>query len=296
LRSELLVDPLHLQMVWSVRMERRPFGRTGRDVPVIGQGTWRIDAGDRAGAVAALRRGIDRGMTHIDTAEMYGEAENVVGEAIEGRREEVFLVSKVLPEHATRKRTRIACERSLRALRTDHLDVYLLHWRGRVPLQETLEALSRLEDEGKILAWGVSNFDVPDLEELRALIGTEHLACNQVLYHLGERAIEHAVIPWCVEHGVAVVGYTPFGEFPAPHTRRGAVLARIAAAHGATPRQVCLRFLARSPSLFAIPKASNAAHAEENAGAGDLVLDPAEMDEIDRAFARGAQPRALPTG
>jgi diketogulonate reductase-like aldo/keto reductase len=277
-------------------MERRPFGRTGRNVSVIGQGTWRLDAGNRAAAVAALRRGIDQGMTHIDTAEMYGEAENIVGEAVQGRRHEVFIVSKVLPEHASRKLTRVACERSLRALGTDHLDVYLLHWRGRVPLQETLEALSRLEEEGKILAWGVSNFDVPDLEEVRRLVGTERLACNQVLYHLEERAIEHAVLPWCLEHGVAVVGYTPFGrgQFPGPRTPRGALLERIAAAHSATARQVALRFLARSPSLFAIPKAASAEHAEENGGAGDLVLDPAEMDEIDRAFAPGAPPRQLP--
>jgi diketogulonate reductase-like aldo/keto reductase len=263
----------------------------------MGQGTWRIDAGHRGMAVATLRRGIDRGMAHIDTAEMYGGAESIVGEAIQGQREEVFLVSKVLPEHASRKLTRVACERTLRALRTDHLDVYLLHWRGRVPLQETLEAFTRLEDEGKIRAWGVSNFDVPDLEEVKALVGTERLACNQVLYHLGERAIEHAVLPWCIEHGVAVVGYTPFGRgpFPRVETRRGAVLARIAAAHGATPRQVCLRFLARWPSLFAIPKASSIAHAEENAGAGDLFLDPAEIDEIDQAFAPGPRPLELPT-
>ena len=276
-------------------MERRPFGRTGRDVSVIGQGTWRLDASDRPAAVAALRQGIDRGMTHIDTAEMYGEAESIVGEAIKGRRHEVFLVSKVLPEHSSRKLTRVACERSLRALGTDHLDVYLLHWRGRVPLQETLEALSRLQHEGKIMAWGVSNFDVPDLEELRRLMGTERPACNQVLYHLEERVIERAVLPWCVEHGVAVVGYTPFGRgrFPGPDTRRGAVLERVAAAHGATPRQVALRFLARWPSLFTIPKASSAAHVDENARAADLVLDPAEMDEIDKAFALGPQPREL---
>jgi diketogulonate reductase-like aldo/keto reductase len=277
-------------------MERRRFGNTTRDVPVIGQGTWQIDSGDRAGAIAALRRGLDLGMTHIDTAEMYGDAESVVGEAIRGRRDEVFLVSKVLPQHATRKKTVLACEQSLAALGTDRLDAYLLHWRGRAPLVETLDAFVQLEREGKILAWGVSNFDVPDLEEVRALVGTERLACNQVCYHLEERAIEHTVLPWCSRYGVAVVGYSPFGHgtFPGARTRRGQLLARIAAAHGATPRQVALRFLVRLPGLFTIPKASSLAHVEENAAAGDLVLDRAELDELERAFAPGPPPRELP--
>jgi diketogulonate reductase-like aldo/keto reductase len=277
-------------------VERRPFGKTGRDVPILGQGTWQIDVGDRTAVVAALRRGIDLGMTHIDTAEMYGGAEAIVGEAIAGRRDEVFLVSKVLPENATRKGTRAACERSLRALRTDRLDVYLLHWRGSVPMSESLEAFSELAREGKIRAWGVSNFDVHDLEEVERLVGTEHLACNQVLYHLAERAIEHAVLPWCRSRGVAVVGYSPFGhgDFPKPNTARGKLLARIAAAHGATPHQVALRYLVRAAPLFTIPKASAVAHAEENARAGDLALSEIEIGEIDRAFGIGPRPRELP--
>ncbi|HEY8598749.1 MAG TPA: aldo/keto reductase, partial [Thermomicrobiales bacterium] len=220
-------------------MEQRFFGSTGQQVPVIGQGTWYIDQGDRAAAVAALRRGIDLGMTHIDTAEMYGDAEVVVAEAIAGQREQVFLVSKVMPQHASRRGTIAACDKSLRRLKTDYLDCYLLHWRGRHPLAETVEALDLLQRTGKIRAWGVSNFDVPDLEELRALVGVERIACNQVLYHLGERAIEHAVMPWCEKHGVAVVAYSPFGQgdFPGPQTPGGRMLAEIAEVYGATPRQ-----------------------------------------------------------
>ena len=287
-----MASVLHL----STRVELRPFGKTGRDVPAIGQGTWQIDLSDKAAAIATLRRGLDLGLTHIDTAEMYGGAESILGEAIAGRRDEVFLVSKVLPENATRKGTRAACERSLRALRTDHLDVYLLHWRGSVPLNDTLEAFAELAREGKIRAWGVSNFDVPDLEEVERLVGTESLACNQVLYHLAERTIEHAVLPWCRSRGIAVVGYSPFGhgDFPKPNTARGKLLARIAAAHGATPRQVALRFLVRAAPLFTIPKASAAAHAEENARARDLALNETEIGEIDRAFAIGPRPRELP--
>jgi diketogulonate reductase-like aldo/keto reductase len=277
-------------------MELRPFGSTARWVPVIGQGTWYIDRGDRERAIAALRRGLDLGMTHVDTAEMYGDAEEIIGEAIEGRRDEVFLVSKVLPEHASLRGTVVACERSLERLRTDRLDGYLLHWRGSVPLDETIDAFEMLRQQGKILAWGVSNFDVPDLEEVRAMAGTHRLACNQVLYHLKERAIEYAVIAWCERHHVAVVAYSPFGhgDFPGPRTRGGRVLEQIAAAHGATPRQVALRFLVRRPSVFAIPKASTPEHAEENAGAGDLRLSEAEIAAIDRAFPLGPAPRELP--
>jgi diketogulonate reductase-like aldo/keto reductase len=282
----------------SINMERHRFGPTQRDVPVIGQGTWFIESSDRAEAIAALRRGIDLGMTHIDTAEMYGsgEAEEIVGEAIAGRRDEVFLVSKVLPEHASRSGTIAACEKSLAGLGTDRLDCYLLHWRGEYALEETFAAFDRLERAGKILAWGVSNFDEPDLEDARAVAGDRRIACNQVLYHLEERAIEHAVLPWCERHGVAVVGYAPFGHgrFPGPRSRGGRVLAEIAAAHNATPRQVALQFLVRRPSLFSIPKASTAAHAEENAGAGGLRLSEAEIARIDRAFQLGPRPRQLP--
>jgi diketogulonate reductase-like aldo/keto reductase len=277
-------------------MEVRQFDSTNYQLPVIGQGTWYIDASDRALAIAALRRGIDLGMNHIDTAEMYGDAEEIVGEAIAGRRDEVFLVSKVLPQNASRAGTIRACERSLARLDTDWLDCYLLHWRGSFPLEETVAAFEQLQVAGKILSWGVSNFDTPDLEEALELAGENGLVCNQVLYHLQERAIEHAVLPWCEEHGVAVVGYSPFGHggFPGPDTPGGRVLQEIAAAHDATPRQVALRFLVRRPSLFAIPKASRPDHTTENAGAGGLRLTEAELARIDRAFPLGPRPRTLP--
>jgi diketogulonate reductase-like aldo/keto reductase len=279
-------------------MEQRPFGATGARVSAVGQGTWRLENAERAAAIAALRRGIELGMNHIDTAEMYGagKAEQWIGEAIAGLRDAVFLVSKVLPENATRAGTLAACERSLARLGTDRLDCYLLHWRGRHPLEETVAAFEQLEGAGKIRSWGVSNFDVPDLEELAKLAGPGRPACNQVLYHLKQRAIEHAVLPWCERHGVAVVGYSPFaqGRFPGPRTSGGRVLARIAAAHGATARQVALRFLVRRPSLFGIPKASRPEHAAENAGAGQLPLREAELGEIERAFPLARPPRELP--
>jgi diketogulonate reductase-like aldo/keto reductase len=277
-----------------VRKEK--FGQNGPLVPVIGQGTWYIDRGDRKRAVAALRRGIDLGMTHIDTAEMYGDAELVVAEAIAGRREQIFLVSKVLPSNASRRGTIIACERSLARLKTDRLDCYLLHWRGSYLLEETAAAFEELVSAGKIRSWGVSNFDTGDLEEMLAVAGEGKIACNQVLYHLQERAIEHAVMPWCKQHGIAVVAYSPFGhnDFPSPRSKGGEVLQKIAQAHGATPRQVALSFLTREPYLFAIPKASTPEHAAENAGAGDLVLSKDEIAAIDRAFPRGPKPRSLP--
>jgi len=280
----------------SVGMEQRPFGAVVREVPVIAQGTWYIDDAYRPTAVAALRRGLDLGMTHIDTAEMYGDAEDVVGEAIAGRRDEVFLVSKVLPSNASTSGTVAACERSLARLRTDRLDCYLLHWPGSYPLEDTFGAFERLREQGKILSWGVSNFDVPDLEAAMAAGGEGRIACNQVLYHLEERAIEHAVLPWCAEHGVATVAYSPFGHgsFPNPRSPGGRVLAEIAASHGATVRQVALRFLLRQPSTFTIPKASSAEHATDNAGAGALRLTDAELGRIDAAFPLGPRPRRLP--
>ncbi len=277
-------------------MERRPFGRAPHDVAVIGQGTWYIDDAHRPTAVATLRRGVDLGMTHIDTAEMYGDAEVVVGEAIAGRRDEVFLVSKVLPSNASRSGTVAACERSLSRLRTDRLDCYLLHWPGPHPLEETFAGFERLREQGKILSWGVSNFDVADLDAAWRAGGDGRIACNQVLYHPGERAIEHAVLPWCEERGVAVVAYSPFGhgDFPGPGTPGGRVLEEIAAAHGATARQVALRFLVRRPAVFAIPKASRPAHADDNAGAGALRLTDEEIRRIDAAFPLGPRPRRLP--
>jgi diketogulonate reductase-like aldo/keto reductase len=277
-------------------MRQQPFGSNGPKVSVIGQGTWYIDRGDRKRAVAALRRGVDLGMTHIDTAEMYGDAELVIAEAIGGRRDEIFLVSKVLPSNASRRGTITACERSLKRLKTDRLDCYLLHWRGSYPLAETVAAFEELQNAGKIRAWGVSNFDTGDLDEMLAVAGQGKIACNQVLYHLQERAIEHAVIPWCKLHGTAVVAYSPFGhdDFPSPRSKAGEVLQKIAEVHGASPRQVALGFLARDPFVFAIPKASSEDHAAENAAAGDLVLGSAEIAALDAAFPRGAKPRGLP--
>ena len=277
-------------------MEQRPFGSLQHEVPIIGQGSWYIDDAHRPTAIAALRRGLDLGMTHIDTAEMYGDAESVVGEAIAGRRDEVFLVSKVLPSNASHSGTVEACNRSLARLRTDRLDCYLLHWPGSHPLEETFAGFERLSEQGKILSWGVSNFDVANLQAAWAAGGQGRIACNQVLYHLEERAIEHAVLPWCEDHGVATVAYSPFGHgsFPGPRSPGRRVLEEIAATHGATARQVALRFLVRRQSVFTIPKASSPEHAADNAGAGALRLTVAELARIDAAFPLGARPRRLP--
>lgn len=277
-------------------MRQQPFGTGGPQVSLIGQGTWYLDRGDRKRAIAALQRGIELGMTHIDTAEMYGDAELVIADAIAGQRENLFIVSKVLPSNASRRGTITACERSLKRLGTDYLDCYLLHWRGSYPLEETVAAFEELVAAGKIRSWGVSNFDTDDLDQLRAVSGKGRIACNQVLYHLQERAIEHGVIPWCAKHGVAVVAYSPFGhnEFPSPRSQGGQLLQSIADAHGATPHQVALGFLARAPGVFPIPKASSAEHAADNAGGGSLTLDAAEIAAIDAVFPRGPKPRGLP--
>ena len=285
-----------LRAYCEVTLRQQNFGRNGPEVSVIGQGTWYIDRGDRKRAVAALRRGIDLGMTHIDTAEMYGDAELVIAEAIAGKRDDLFLVSKVLPSNASQRGTIAACERSLKRLKTDRLDCYLLHWRGSYPLAETVAAFEELAHAGKIRAWGVSNFDINDLDEMLAVAGEGRIACNQVLYHLQERAIEHAVIPWCEQHGVAVVAYSPFGhdDFPSPRSKPGQLVQDIADAHQATPRQVALSFLTRAKSVFAIPKASSADHTSDNAAAGDLMLDADEIAALDNAFPRGAKPRGLP--
>src|ERR1700691_3144718 len=277
-------------------MRLQPFGSGGHEVSVIGQGTWYIDRGDRKSAVAALRRGLDLGMIHIDTAEMYGDAELVIAEAIAGRRDETYLVSKVLPSNASRRGTIAACERSLARLKTDRLDCYLLPLRGAYPLAETVAAFEELVGAGKIRQWGVSNFDADDLAEMLAVAGPGKIACNQVLYHLQERAIEHAVLPWCEQHGVALVAYSPFGhnDFPQPGSKAGKVLQTIAEAHGASPRQVALAFLTRAPAVFAIPKASTPEHAADNAASGKLVLGRDEIAALDDAFPRGPRPRSLP--
>ena len=283
----------------TAKSSTRLFGTTRRQVACIGQGTWKIDDSAADSSVAALRRGLDLGLTHIDTAEMYGAgaSERIIGKAISGRRDEVFLVSKVLPNHASNTGVAAACEKSLAHLRTDRLDCYLLHWRGSVPLAETIAAFETLVRQGKILSWGVSNFDVRDLAEVAAIAGPGHPACNQVLYHLQERAIEHAVLPWCREHGSALVAYTPFGQSPAIYdgtSKPARVLREIADAHGATPRQVALRFLLRHPETFVIPKASEVAHVTENAGANAVALSAADIAKIDAAFPVGKAPRGLP--
>ncbi len=280
-------------------MRQRDFGPTGLRLPVLGQGTWNMEGDDRAGAIAALRRGLDLGLTHVDTAELYGggEVEELVGEALAGRRDEVFLASKVLPDNASRRGTVAACERSLARLRTDRLDLYLLHWPGRHPLKDTLAAFEELVRAGKVLAWGLSNFDEREVAAAVAIAGEGRVACNQLLYHLEERGIEHAALPYCEEHGIAVVAYSPLGSgrFPRQRSRGGRVLAEIAAAHGATPRQVALAFLLCRPSLFAISKASRPEHVEENAAAADLVLSEDDARHIDEAFPRGRRRPGVPT-
>lgn len=277
-------------------MKHKSFGATGQQVSIIGQGTWYIDRGDRASAVAALREGLDLGMSHIDTAEMYDDAELVVAEAMAGRRDEVFLVSKVLPSNASRRGTVQACERSLKRLKTDRLDCYLLHWRGPYPLEDTVAAFEQLVSDGKIRSWGMSNFDAGDLAEVLDVAGEGRIACNQVLYHLKERAIEHSVLPWCEAHGVAVVAYSPFGhdDFPDVQSAGGKVLQEIAARYGATARQVALAFLTRWPSVFAIPKASSSGHAADNAGAVNVTLTEIDIAALDKAFPLGREPRSLP--
>lgn len=278
-------------------MRHSPFGPTGQSVPIVGLGTWQMEDDDRGACIAALRAGLDAGATHVDTAELYGwgVVEDLVGEAIAGRRDEIFLVSKVHPRNAAADKVRRSCDQSLKRLRTDRLDLYLLHWRERHPLQDTLGALEGLVAAGKIKAWGVSNFDVSDLEDAVKAVGPGKIACNQVLYHLEERAIEHSVLPWCVRNGVALVGYSPFavGRFLGARSRGRAVLEEIARARGATPRQVALRFLTREPALFTIPKSADVNHTRENAAAADLDLTPEDLSRLDAAFPSG-RPRGLP--
>ena len=269
-------------------MRTRPFGHTGAQVAVIGQGTWQLR--DHKAAAEALRVGLDLGMTHVDTAELYTGSEQTLAPVLAGRRDEVFLVSKVLPRNASYQGTLEACEGSLRRLGTDRLDVYLLHWRtGAHPLEDTMRALGELADRGLTRFVGVSNFDVDDLEEAKRHLGRHRLAENQVVYHLEERGIEHDVIPWCRRNGVAVVGYSPFGStngFPSPQSKGGKVLAAVAARLGKTPRQVALAFLTRDPGVFAIPKAEKVEHVRDNAG-GDFDLPADAVAEIDRAFPAG---------
>ncbi len=255
---------------------------------------------DEADVVRAIHRAVELGATHVDTAEMYGtgRVEQIVGKALAGRRDRVFLASKVLPRNAEHDAVIRACERSLRRLDTDHLDLYLLHWRGSgVPLAETFAAFEELREAGKIAAWGVSNFDVSDLAEALAAAGPGRIACNQVLYHLGDRTIEHEVIPWCEKHGMAVVAYSPFGSgggFPARSSPGGKALADVGKPFGATARQVALAYLTRRDAVFAIPKASRVEHVAENVAAAALPLDEVAIARLERAFPRGPW-RGLPT-
>jgi len=258
------------------------------EVPVIGQGTWMIEAIGRERAVKALQLGLDLGMTHIDTAEMYGngKAEEIVGEAIAGRRDEVFLVSKVLPSNASFNGTIKACQKSLKRLKTDWLDLYLLHWPSSYPIQETMEAMEKLVADGKTRFIGVSNFDVTGLKSAERALSKVRLACNQVLYHLVNRSIERHLVPYCAEQGIAVVGYSPFGHgsFPSSRTAGGRVLAEIAKRHGRTPRQVALNFLTRDSNIFAIPKAGRNEHVRENSGGAGWKLTEEDLANIEHAF------------
>ncbi len=266
---------------------KRPFGWTAVPVSIIGQGTWMIEGAERS-AGEALRTGIDLGLTHIDTAEMYGSgrAEEITGQAIAGRRDEIFLVSKVLPSNASYEGTLRACERSLKRLGTDYLDLYLLHWESSYPIAETMRAMEHLIDQRLIRFTGVSNFDTDQVREAQAALRHHRLASNQVLYHLRERGIERKLIPYCAEQEIAVVAYTPFGKdkFPRADSPGGRVLAEIASRNGRTVRQVILNFLTRFPHIFTIPKASSDAHTRENAGAMGWSLAPDDIAAIDRAF------------
>lgn len=259
---------------------------SGEAIPVLGQGTWMLgeDPDRRADEIRALRLGLDLGMTLIDTAEMYGDgaAEELVAEAIAGRRDEVFLVSKVLTQNASRHGTLKACERSLKRLGTDYLDLYLLHWRGRVPLGESIEAFDVLMKTGRIRNWGVSNFDVDDMEELVALPGGAAVATNQVLYNLTRRGIERDLIPWSGKFGMPLMAYSPIEQ---GRLMRHPVLRMVAERHAdTTPAQIALAWVLRQPDICAIPKAGNSAHVRENRGAVEVRLTKQDMADLDRAF------------
>lgn len=257
----------------------------GETIPVLGQGTWYMaeNPRNRASEIAALRLGLDLGLTLIDTAEMYGNgaAEELVGEALNGRRDEVFLVSKVLPNNAAKSRTIAACERSLRRLHTDRIDLYLLHWRGSVPLEETLEAFNSLIQAGKIRYWGVSNFDVSDMEELISISGGVRVATNQVLYNLTRRGIEYNLLPWCEARKIPVMAYSPVEQ---GRLLLHPELQSVAARHQATPAQVALSWVLRRDGIIAIPKAGSPEHVRENRAALDLTLRSEDLAALDRVF------------
>ncbi|MEA9977272.1 MULTISPECIES: aldo/keto reductase [unclassified Pseudomonas] len=260
----------------------RTLDLAGSSVPVIGQGTWHIgeDASQRKDEVAALRLGIELGMTLIDTAEMYaeGDAERVVGEAIAGRRDQVYLVSKVYPHNSSRKGLPAACERSLQRLGTDYIDLYLLHWPGQYPLEETAEAFERLREAGKIGRWGVSNFDVSDLRELN----DPACATNQVLYNIEQRGIEFDLLPWSQANGMPLMAYSPIAQ--GGRLLKSPVLRAIAAQYNATPAQICLAWVLRHPGVIAIPKAVDAEHLHLNALAAQWVLSDDDLNAIENAW------------
>jgi diketogulonate reductase-like aldo/keto reductase len=266
----------------------------GIAVPALGLGTWMMgEQRSRAGSeAAALAQGLDLGMTLIDTAEMYGDgrAEEIVGAAIAGRRRQVFVVSKVYPQNAGKRSAIAACERSLKRLRTDRIDLYLLHWRGGIPLAETVAAFERLRGDGKIVRWGVSNFDADDLAELWALPDGRQCATNQVLYHLGERGVEWALLPWMRARGMPLMAYSPLGQGTLLRQKPlGAVASRLRA----TPAQVALAWLLRQRDVMVIPKAADPAHVAGNRAACDLSLDAATLAALDAAFPPPAGASAL---
>ena len=271
-------------------IRNKKFGWANIEIPVLGQGTWMIE-GDQLQerkAIEALRLGLDLGLSHIDTAEMYGNgrAEELVGEAISTRRSEVFLVSKVLPQNASYKGTLKACERSLKRLKTEWLDLYLLHWQGQYPIKETMRAMETLVDQGKIRFIGVSNFDLDQIKEAEQALNHHRLLCNQVLYHLGDRGIERHLIPYCSAQEISVVAYSPFGhsDFPSLHSKGGKLLSEIASSRGRTIRQIILNFLTRNPAVFTIPKASKTQHVHENSGSTDWDLLKEDIEIIDQAL------------
>lgn len=265
----------------------------GKDVPALGQGTWRMGerGADRRAEAAALRLGLDLGMTLVDTAEMYAEggAEEVVAEAIAGRRDEAFLVSKVYPHNAGGRKLEMACERSLKRLRVDTIDLYLLHWRGSTPLADTVEGFERMRKAGKIRRWGVSNLDVDDMEELGAALAD--CAADQVLYNLENRGIEHDLLPFCRERAMPVMAYSPVGQGGA--LLRHPALRAVAERHGATPAQAAIAWTLRAPGVVSIPKASDPEHVRLNAGARDLRLTEADFAELDAAFPPPKRKRPL---
>ncbi len=266
---------------------------SGEKVPQLGQGTWHMGESGRTrkDEAAALRLGLDLGMTLIDTAEMYGDggAEEVVAEAIAGRRDECFIVTKVLPENSTRARMVAACERSLKRLKTDRIDLYLLHWRGP-KLEETLSGFTALIEAGAIRSWGVSNFDVGDMEELLALPGGRECATNQVLYNLRRRGIEAGLLPWCRERGIPIQAYSPIEQ---GRLLRDRTLTGVAIRHRATPAQIALAWVLRQTDMTVILKAGTEAHVRENRAALDIKLTDQDRAELNRAFLPPKGPRPL---